>query len=204
MLSELEGLNLIMDIIEGKIEETKVDEILKEAKESRKAQKVEKEETKVEKETIYEHGCCLSIDGQKQQTGYIKNQRKNTSPKDEERKSLFDLAEVILNRNFEKVGKNKNEGIVIRMEDADYTVKITAHVKPEFTDIDSNFKPEINFTTRGKAINHSPLIAKALISEIEKEYIILAASSSVVRFKKKDQKEYSFKITKKRSRVVLD
>ena len=141
--------------------------------------------------------------------------------KDTQRRDLLDAAEVILNRvaAFEgKVGRNSVEGVVVRMADADYTVKCAGHAKPEFADREEGFVAEKNYLTRGKAVNHAPAIAKVLVAEIENEFsksnigngksvTLLEAKASGIRFEIKNENgaaaEYSYKITKKRARVVL-
>ena len=104
------------------------------------------------------------------------------------------------------------------MADADYTVKCAGHAKPEFADREEGFVAEKNYLTRGKAVNHAPAIAKVLVAEVENEFsksnigngksvTLLEAKASGIRFEIKNENgtatEYSYKITKKRARVVL-
>ena len=175
-----------------------------------------------QEETVYDgYGHIIAKNGKKTTTGYKKGAKRVLNAKDSQRKDLLDAAEVILNRvaAFEgKVGRNSVEGVIVRMADADYSVKCAGHAKPEFADREEGFVAEKNYITRGKAVNHAPAIAKALVAEIENEFsksnigngksvTLLEAKSSGIRFEIKNENgiaaEYSYKITKKRARVVL-
>ena len=175
-----------------------------------------------QEETVYDgYGHVIAKNGKKTTTGYKKGAKRVLNAKDTQRRDLLDAAEVILNRvaAFEgKVGRNSVEGVVVRMADADYTVKCAGHAKPEFADREEGFVAEKNYLTRGKAVNHAPAIAKVLVAEIENEFsksnigngksvTLLEAKASGIRFEIKNENgaaaEYSYKITKKRARVVL-
>ena len=175
-------------------------------------------------ETVYDgYGHVIAKNGKKTTTGYKKGAKRVLNAKDTQRKDLLDAAEVILNRvaAFEgKVGRNSVEGVVVRMADADYTVKCAGHAKSEFANREEGFVAEKNYLTRGKVVNHAPAIAKILVAEIENEFLktkignqngfsvtLLEAKASGIRFEIKNENgtaaEYSYKITKKRARVVL-
>ena len=175
-----------------------------------------------QEETVYDgYGHVIAKNGKKTTTGYKKGAKRVLNSKDSQRRDLLDAAEVILNRvaAFEgKVGRNSVEGVIVRMADADYAVKCAGHAKPEFADREEGFVAEKNYITRGKAVNHAPAIAKVLVAEIENEFLkskigngksitLLEAKSSGIRFEIKNENgiavEYSYKITKKRARVVL-
>lgn len=175
-----------------------------------------------QEETVYDgYGHVIAKNGKKTTTGYKKGAKRVLNSKDSLRRDLLDAAEVILNRvaAFEgKVGRSSVEGVIVRMADADYAVKCAGHAKPEFADREEGFVAEKNYITRGKAVNHAPAIAKALVAEIENEFsksnigngksvTLLEAKSSGIRFEIKNENgvaaEYSYKITKKRARVVL-
>ena len=175
-----------------------------------------------QEETVNDgYGHVIAKNGKKTTTGYKKGAKRVLNAKDTQRRDLLDAAEVILNRvaAFEgKVGRNSVEGVVVRMADADYTVKCAGHAKPEFSDREEGFVAEKNYLTRGKAVNHAPAIAKVLVAEIENEFsksnigngksvTLLEAKASGIRFEIKNENgtaaEYSYKITKKRARVVL-
>ena len=182
----------------------------------------EKKKDISQEETVYDgYGHVIAKNGKKTTTGYKKGAKRVLNAKDSLRRDLLDAAEVILNRvaAFEgKVGRNSVEGVIVRMADADYSVKCAGHAKPEFADREEGFVAEKNYITRGKAVNHAPAIAKALVAEIENEFsksnigngksvTLLEAKSSGIRFEIKNENgvaaEYSYKITKKRARVVL-
>ena len=175
-------------------------------------------------ETVYDgYGHVIAKNGKKTTTGYKKGAKRVLNAKDTQRKDLLDAAEVILNRvaAFEgKVGRNSVEGVVVRMADADYTVKCAGHAKPEFANREEGFVAEKNYLTRGKVVNHAPAIAKILVAEIENEFLktkignqngfsitLLEAKASGIRFEIKNKNsimEYSYKITKKRARVIME
>lgn len=182
----------------------------------------EKKKEISQEETVYDgYGHVIAKNGKKTTTGYKKGAKRVLNAKDTQRRDLLDAAEVILNRvaAFEgKVGRNSVEGVIVRMADADYSVKCAGHAKPEFADREEGFVAEKNYITRGKAVNHAPAIAKVLVAEIENEFLktkigngksitLLEAKSSGIRFEIKNENgvaaEYSYKITKKRARVVL-
>ena len=184
----------------------------------------EKKEEISQEETVYDgYGHVIAKNGKKTTTGYKKGAKRVLNSKDSQRRDLLDAAEVILNRvaAFEgKVGRNSVEGVIVRMADADYSVKCAGHAKPEFADREEGFVAEKNYITRGKAVNHAPAIAKALVAEIENEFLktkignqngfsvtLLEAKASGIRFEIKNENsimEYSYKITKKRARVIME
>ena len=184
----------------------------------------EKKKEISQEETVYDgYGHVIAKNGKKTTTGYKKGAKRVLNSKDSQRRDLLDAAEVILNRvaAFEgKVGRNSVEGVIVRMADADYSVKCAGHAKPEFADREEGFVAEKNYITRGKAVNHAPAIAKALVAEIENEFLktkignqngfsvtLLEAKASGIRFEIKNKNsimEYSYKITKKRARVIIE
>ena len=184
----------------------------------------EKKEEISQEETVYDgYGHVIAKNGKKTTTGYKKGAKRVLNAKDSQRRDLLDAAEVILNRvaAFEgKVGRNSVEGVIVRMADADYSVKCAGHAKPEFADREEGFVAEKNYITRGKAVNHAPAIAKVLVAEIENEFLktkignqngfsvtLLEAKASGIRFEIKNENsimEYSYKITKKRARVIIE
>ena len=184
----------------------------------------EKKKEISQEETVYDgYGHVIAKNGKKTTTGYKKGAKRVLNSKDSQRRDLLDAAEVILNRvaAFEgKVGRNSVEGVIVRMADADYSVKCAGHAKPEFADREEGFVAEKNYITRGKAVNHAPAIAKVLVAEIENEFLktkignqngfsvtLLEAKASGIRFEIKNENsimEYSYKITKKRARVIIE
>ena len=178
-------------------------------------------------ETIYDgRGHAVSINGKSTTTGYKKGARKISNPSSTLRKDLLEASQVLIERTVAFAGKtgwNSVEGLVIRLSDADYTIKCGGHAKREFADREPNFVATKNYITRGKAENHSPAIAKILVSEIENEFsnsifkmknenqvavTLLSATASAIRFEIQNYEtnstlEFSFKITKKRTRIEL-
>lgn len=203
-----QGLEAIMAIIDAAEVAPK--------KETAAATPVVKKETP--KETVYDgRGHVLAVDGKQVAKGYKKGAKRVKTSKDNLRDDLMNDIEVVLNRVAaftDKVGRNSVEGIVIRLADADYTVKLTGHTTREYEDREEGFKAQKNYITRGSAENHSPAIMKVIVEEIEKCFpnlkienqksvTLLAASASATRFEIGDA-EFSFKVTKKRSRVVMN
>ena len=123
----------------------------------------EKKKEISQEETVYDgYGHVIAKNGKKTTTGYKKGAKRVLNSKDTQRRDLLDAAEVILNRvaAFEgKVGRNSVEGVIVRMADADYSVKCAGHAKPEVADREEGFVAEKNYLTRGKAVNHAPAIA---------------------------------------------
>lgn len=174
------------------------------------------------KETIYDgRGHAIVENGKKIAVGNKKGRTACRSPKNSLKDSLMDATEVLFSRNASKlsatVGRNTPDGIVIRLADADYCIKVTAHAKPEYAERDrATFKAEKSYITRGKAENHSSAIAKIIVAEIEienpcasfcgfefsKPIVLLDARAGAVRIEIENS-ELTFKITKKRSRVVI-
>ena len=170
-------------------------------------------------ETVYDgQGHVLSVDGVKVAKGK-KRKVRASSKKGGTRDDLNDAVEVALNRMAAFAGKvfrNTTDGIVVRMADADYAVKAGGHSTCEFDITEEGFKPEMNFMTRGKAVNHSSAIAKALVDEIqnrnsecsfsnfenEKSISICMAKASGIRVQIAGE-EFTIKISKKRSRCVV-
>lgn len=174
--------------------------------------------------TVYDgQGHTVSVNGVNAHTGYIKGKKRaGATAKDALRASLLDTLDVIVSENevfAGKTGRNKVEGLVVRMADADYTIKVAGHAKLEFSDRDDSFKPEINYLTRGKEANHTSALSKFIVGEFENEKLksifgnqnlvtLLQAKASGIRFEIQDSKglkaEYTIKLTKKRGRVVMD
>ena len=173
--------------------------------------------------TVYDgQGHVISTNGKSATTGYVKGRKKSTNLKDAVRAELLDAAEVVLNRAFPTTLRNKVEGIVVRLADADYTVKCAGHVKLEFSDREADFTPKKSYITRGTVENHSAAIAKILVSEFENEnpcasfggfengnsITLLDIKAGAIRFEIENpnglKSELTFKITKKRARVVAN
>lgn len=208
VLSMEEGLAAIMAIIDG--EET--------------ATPIKQEVEASTKETVYDgYGTAISVNGKPTVTG--KKTRRTgrvATPRDNKRADLLDAVEVILNRATAfkgKLGRNKQEGLVIRMEDADYTIKVQGHKECGFAPTVEGFKADRSFATRGKnVVNHSSGISKYLVSEIENQNLkpdsdsqvfLCEAKASGIRIQIQNLKgeeafECTIKITKKNARVVMN
>lgn len=169
------------------------------------------------KETVYDgQGHVIEVNGKKVAKGYKKNGKRIKDTKQLQRESLLSEAQVVLNRSvaFEgKVHMSETEGIIVRMRDADYSVKCTMHSVGAFTGREEGFVATKNYMTRGKTENHSPAIIKILVAEIENQNSVfkiknensvslLEAKSNAVRFDVQGV-EYSFKVTRKRARVSV-
>lgn len=215
LLTAEEGLDAIMAILEGapEIEAVAI------------PPKNEIQEPKIQpKEMTYDgHGHVIAVNGKSTTVGASKKRAKRVkSLVDLAKEDLMDTAEVVINRSAAfkgKVGRNSQEGIVVRMSDADYTVKVMGHAKREFEEREEGFVPEKSYATRGTAENHSSAIAKLLVAEIENENSIfknenqnsltlLEAKASAIRLEivgsDRQAAEFSFKITKKRARIVIE
>ena len=162
------------------------------------------------------YGHMLAEGNKKTHKGYKKGAKRVKTGKNSLRDDLLDAAEVVLSRVVAfngKVFRSNTEGVVVKLGDADYTVKCTAHAKAEFEGREAGFKASKSYVSRGNTVNHSAAIAKSLVAEFENQkpecsfgnqklLTLLEAKASGVRFEFKNE-EFSFKITKKRSRVIV-
>lgn len=162
-------------------------------------------------------GHITKVNGKSTASGPTKKGTRGPSTaKDKTRAAMLEGINVVVSRvkAFEKKTRtHRTEGLVISLADADYTIKVQGHTKCEYT-IEEGFKAEKNFLTRGQGPNHSSLIAKLLVSEIENENLktllgfeneihVVNAKASGVRIQTGGQ-EYTIKISKKRARVGYD
>ncbi|MEG2697227.1 MAG: hypothetical protein RR952_06630 [Cetobacterium sp.] len=172
--------------------------------------------------TTYDgHGTVVEIDGVKTHKGKkAKKTKKVSNGKDLVRERLNEECEEFL-RGAEafadKVYCNTKDGIVIRMVDADYTVKAGGHATCDYAPKEEGFKASKSFATRGSAVNHSSAIAKMLTSEIENgkwdssfsqfgnenPVLLCEAKSSGIRVQIGGD-EFTIKVSKKRARCVVE
>lgn len=167
------------------------------------------------------YGHKIYVNDKPVAVGSKKRRTKTTILKDDlvlAAKSLFERSTAFK----DKVGFNKAEGIIIRLQDADYTVKLAGHAKRLFENREPDFVPAKSYITRGKAVNHAPAIAKLIANEFENQFpcasfggfefenqnlfTLLESKAAGVRFEIQNPEgtfEMTFKITKKRSRVVF-
>lgn len=148
---------------------------------------------------VIEHGAVVAVNGKSVVAGYKKGKRiVNRAAKSD----LIDAVEVLLSKHItfgKKMFKHRTEGIVIRMADADYTIKTTAHTRKDFENREEDFKPSISFATRGSATNHTGAIARYIFEKIE-DVEVLDAKASGIRVEYNKQ-EVTIKLVKKRARV---
>ncbi len=176
-----------------------------------------------EKMVTYDgYGTIVEVDGIRTHKGKkAKAVRASGKLNDGVKNELQEICELYLKRVAAFSGKvytNVKDGIVIRMADADYAVKVSAHKEAEFDVNAEDFKLEKNFTTRGSAVNHSSAIAKVLLDEIQNQNpdcsfaafgnenskpIPCIAKASGIRVQI-EGKELTIKISKKRSRCIID
>lgn len=168
------------------------------------------------------YGTVIEIDGEKTHKGkQAKRGKRAKNGKDSLRDMLNEACEDFLRgcTAFEgKVYTNTKDGIVIRMADADYTVKAGGHAACEFDVTEEGFRAEKSFTSRGTAVNHAGAIAKLITSEIENQKsdcsfaaignenskpVVCVAKPSGIRLQV-DGAEFTIKISKKRARCIVD
>ena len=208
-INENEALDMIMAIIGEEKEAKPIKEVTGEV-------------------TVYDgRGHAIEINGKKTAKGYQPKKRgkKASSAKDLNREALTDACEVLLNRLEQftgKVHRNVKDGVVVRMADADYAIKAGGHATCEFDINAEDFAPVIDYSTRGKIVNHSGAIAKSIVEEIQNEFsksnleiknafgyfegensiAICQAKASGIRVQVAGC-EFTVKISKKRTRCVI-
>lgn len=168
------------------------------------------------------YGTVIEIDGVKTHTGKKKKRAKRVrNGKEILRDELNEACLSFLQNTVAFGGKvytNTKDGIVIRMADADYTVKAGGHATCEFDIEAEDFRPVKSFATRGSAVNHSSVIAKMLTAEIENQnsdssfanfgnenlkIVVCSAKASGIRVQISGA-EFTIKISKKRARCIVD
>lgn len=167
------------------------------------------------------YGTVIEIDGVKTHTGKKKRVKRVRNGKEILRDELNDACLSFLQNTVAFGGKvytNTKDGIIIRMADADYTVKAGGHATCEFDIEAEDFRPVKSFTTRGSAVNHSSAIAKMLTDEIENQnpdgsfanfgnenlkIVVCSAKASGIRVQISGA-EFTIKISKKRARCIVD
>lgn len=167
------------------------------------------------------YGTVIEIDGVKTHTGKKKRVKRVRNGKEILRDELNEACLSFLQNTVAFGGKvytNTKDGIIIRMADADYTVKAGGHATCEFDIEAEDFRPVKSFTTRGSAVNHSSAIAKMLTDEIENQnpdgsfanfgnenlkIVVCSAKASGIRVQISGA-EFTIKISKKRARCIVD
>ena len=226
-MSVAEGMVALMDIL-GNAD-------VKTAEKPKAKAKVDKPavvEKKVGPTVIYEGNRAIEVDGKKITTGPKKKGKTGArAGKDDTGKNILRPIYVAAVEEFASEGAKKpvfqhsTEGMVVRLEEADYTVKITKSVTPKFdmakVNIDTS---DVDFSTRGKAKNSAGAIARkvyfaiitaqfsdqwtTLLSENENSKsnfdfkIVNAKASGVVV--RGSLGEYTIKVSKKRDRVGFE
>lgn len=167
------------------------------------------------------YGTVIEIDGVKTHTGKKKRAKRVRNGKEILRDELNEACLSFLQSTVAFGGKvytNTKDGIIIRMADADYTVKAGGHATCEFDIEAEDFRPVKSFATRGSAVNHSSAIAKMLTAEIENQnpdgsfanfgnenlkIVVCSAKASGIRVQISGA-EFTIKISKKRARCIVD
>lgn len=222
-MSVAEGIVALMDILDGA--EFKTGEVAAapktKAKTKAKTTKKATAEKKVGPTVVYEHGRAIEIDGEKVTTGPKKRGKTGArAGKDDAGKNIlrpiYEAAvEAFAAEGVKKpVFQHSTEGMVIRLEEADYAVKITKSVTAKFDAVDEN--ADADFSTRGKAKNSAGAIAKKIYfaivdaqmtenengkSNFDFKIVNAKASGIVVQGA---LGEYTIKISKKRERVGFE
>ena len=221
-MSVAEGIVTIMDIIGDA--EFKTDDTMAASKEKEKT----KERAATEEESgsvfVYEHNRIVEVDGKKVTTGPKKRGKTGArAKKDDAGKNVLRPIYVAAVEAFAAEGTKKSvfqhstEGMVIRLEEADYTVKITKSVTPKFDAVDTNIDAsDVDFSTRGKAKNSAGTIARKIyFAIIDAQMVENENEKSNFDFKIVNAKasgivvqgalgEYTIKISKKRDRVGFE
>jgi len=163
----------------------------------------------------YEHGAVIEINGKSTVSGPKKKGKAGArGPKDDRgRDSIKDIFVPLL-MGHAVLGKDafhhSSEGLVIRMEEADYAIKVSRSKVFKIDATEEGFVAERDFSTRGKAKNSAAAIAKLLYTEFESEignanfkFVVVSAKASGIMLQG-PQGEYTVKISKKRARVGFE
>ena len=166
-------------------------------------------------EFTYERGMLVAINGKPTATGSKKKGKAGArGPKDDRgRDSIKDIFVPLL-MGHAVLGKDafhhSAEGLVIRMEEADYAIKVSRSKEFKIDATEKGFVAERDFSTRGKAKNSAAAIAKLLFTEFESEignanfnFVVVSAKASGIVLQGA-QGEYTVKISKKRARVGFE
>ena len=219
-MSVAEGIVALMDIIGGAEYKTTEVAATPKAKTTKKAT-VEK---KVGLTVVYEHGKAIEVDGKKIATGPKKRgktgarARKDDAGKNILRPVYEAAVEAFASEGAKKpVFQHSTEGMVIRLEEADYTVKVTKSVTAKFDAVEDNIDvSKADFSTRGKAKNSAGAIARKIyFAIIDAQIVENENGKSDFDFKIVNAKasgivvqgalgEYTIKISKKRDRVGFE
>lgn len=119
---------------------------------------------------VYEGNRAVEIDGKKVTVGPKKRGKTGArGGKDDAGKNVLRPIYVAAVEEFAAEGAKKpvfqhsTEGMVVRLEEADYTVKIVKSVTPKFDEVDVNIDAsDADFSTRGKAKNSAGAIARKI------------------------------------------
>lgn len=165
-------------------------------------------------DVVYGHSGVISINGKKTHVGPKKKGRggAGAAKNDPVKEMLKDLYIKVISESKAygaETFSHSSEGYVIRMPEADYTVKVTKSKANKF-ELEEGEKAEIDFSIRGKVKNSAPGIARAIYLALENEIqnsnlefkIVNAKASGVVIQGKAG--EYTVKISKKRDRVGFE
>lgn len=176
------------------------------------AKKVKTMVEEVSGDVTYVGNKVVAVDARKVNTGYVKGRKKTATPKDRLRGELQDLMLVYANRWADskaikaKVGFSKEAGTILRMEDADYGIRVAGHNDTLYVEDE---QINVNYETRGKSFAGS--IARLLVAEIRNpkseigklkiKFVEIKASGIRVHI---DGLEFTLKISKKRARAVMN
>lgn len=169
------------------------------------------------KEVVWENGQVVEVDGKKLATGYKpKRTGGGGSAKEDAGKDLLKAVYIPALKAHKTFGakcfEHTSEGFIIRMEEADYSIKLTKSKEMKIDTAAEDFEVERDFSVRGKAKNTAPAIAQHLCSILETEIqnrksefnfkIVSARASGIVLHHTLG--EYTIKISKKRDRVGFE
>lgn len=205
-LSVVDGMMELMAILgeaelKSDVKETPKEEV--------KVEAPKKKEAPVE-EVVYEHGMIIKRNGKSVTTGPKKGRGGSRAAKNDAGKiALKEVFEPALTGHAvygAKAFQHSTEGLVIRMNESDYSVKITKAKTAKYDVEAADFEVEKDFSVRGKAKNSAPGIAKAILealeaSDVEFTLAVAKASGIVLHL---TQGEYTIKISKKRDRVGFE
>ena len=169
-----EGMAALMDIIgdaEIKTSPTAASKTSSVVASTPKASPAKEVVKKVGPTVVYEGNSIIEVDGKKVTTGPRKRGRTGArGGKDDAGKNILRPIYVAAVEEFaaegvqKKVFQHSTEGMIVRLEEADYSIKITKSINPKFDAVEVN--AEADFSTRGKVKNSAGAIARKIYSAI--------------------------------------
>ena len=163
---------------------------------------------------VYEHGHMVEVDGKKLAKGCSPKKGKTVGGKRID--ATRDAIKVLYAKAIKesplgiKAFQHSTEGLIVRLEEADYAIKITRSKEFKIDVTDPDFLVEKDYTVRGKTKNSTAAIARLLektFAESGYRAVDVRATAITLHVHNTEEGqtvEYVVKISKKRERVGFE